>query len=500
MLWEDMMNINRLTLAALASFAFSVPIAQAQDAQLANSANEVILGLDDLEIDVLDALTRAVLAKNAETEIPTNAIEIEVWAPADRNDRYRFDAISLAANILNEELKIEGSETRVVVKSGTSFAGDQGWAQLKQGFSLAVEAGKGPHIIVGGHEDIPVWGSAGLIYPIEDYIDLEAWPFSDLFPSLWPIMTWNGQVWGVPQDAESRPFFGWNPHLSAIGYSDDDIATMPARIKSGEYTLQNLLEDAKKIQDAGLVEEGYGFYPRATKGGDYWQSYAVQEGGDMLDPESGKLILDKDALLGYYQFFNDAVFKFGVTKKNHLGMDWDQWYSEVANGKAGLWHGGTWHYARYTRREGLDDFFDKVMFSLIPSGGSGGQATTLTHPLTYLISKRAEGEEVELAARLITIASEPRINTLHAIASAHLGITQAQTMVSQYSDDRWTAEATGLLASAFALPNNTDFGQYDTLVWKGLTAAWSGDLTPEEAVTTVVQEMQATMGDKVIIR
>ena len=371
---------------------------------------------------------------------------------------------------------------------------------MKQGFSLAVEAGKGPHIIVGGHEDIPVWGSAGLIYPIEDFTDLEAWPFSDLFPSLWPIMSWNGQVWGAPQDAESRPFFAWNPHLKAIGYSDADIAALPAKVKSGQYTLQNVLEDAKKIQDKGLVEKGYGFYPRATKGGDYWQFYAVQKGGDLYDAKSGKLILDKAALLGYYQFFNDAVYKYGVTKKNHLGMEWDQWYNEVANGKAGLWHGGTWHYARYTRHEGLTDFFDKVMFSLIPSGGSGGKATTLTHPLTYLISKRAKGEEVELAARLITIASEPRLNTLHAIASAHLGITNAQTKVSQYADDRWTAEATELLKSAFALPNSVDFGQYDTLVWKGLTAAWSGGVSPQDAVNTVVKEMQATMGGKVIIR
>ncbi len=494
------MNIKRLTMAALTAILFALPAVQAADPQLNTAAQELILRLDDLESDVLDSLTRAVIAKRAETETPTNAVVIEVWAPADRNERYRFEALTLAGNVLNEELKIEGSDTRVVVKAGTSFAGSQGWAQLKQGFSLAVEAGKGPHIIVGGHEDIPVWGSAGLIYPIEDYIDLEAWPFADLFPSLWPIMSWNGQVWGVPQDAESRPFFGWISHLKAIGYSDADIAALPAKVKSGEYTLQNVLEDAKKIQDKGLVEKGYGFYPRATKGGDYWQFYAVQKGGDMIDAESGKLILDRGALLGYYQFFNDAVFKYGVTKKNHLGMDWDQWYNEVANGKAGLWHGGTWHYARYTRREGLDDFFDKVMFSLIPSGGSGGKATTLTHPLTYLISKRAKDEEIELAARLITIASEPRLNTLHAIASAHLGITTAQTKVSQYSDDRWTAEATALLKSAFALPNSTNFGQYDTLVWKGLTAAWSGDLSPQDAVDTVVQEMKATMGDKVIIR
>ena len=424
-------------------------------------------------------------------------VEIVVWAPADRNERYRYEAVALAANILNEELKIEGRDIQVTIRP-QAFSGVQTWQKLKQGFSLAVEAGRGPHIIVGGHEDIPIWGRAGIIQPIEDIVDLEQWPLNDVHPNLWPMMSYNGRIWGVPQDAECRLFFGWIPHLKAIGYSDADIEALPERIRTGKYTLRNVLEDARKIQDAGLVAKGYGFYPRPTKGSDYWQFY-VANGGEMMDPKSGKLVLDRTALLKYYRLFHEAVFKYGVTKKNHLGMEWDQWYKEVASGKAGLWHGGSWHYARYTRKEGLDDFFGKVTFGLIPAGGPGGKPTTLTHPLVYLISKRARGKETELAGRLITIVSGPRLNTLHAIASAHLGITKSQEKVAQYADDRWTAEATKLLKGAIALPNNVHFGQYDQIVWRGLTASWSGT-SPRDAVNTVVKEIKATMGDKVIIR
>ena len=428
----------------------------------------------------------------------TRQVEILVWANADHNERYRTEGIALAAIILNEELKVQGRDVRVSIRQQT-WSGRHSWGKLKQAFALAVESGGGPHLIVAGHEDIAVWGKAGLIQPIEELVDLDAYPLNDVFPNLWPIMSWNGQIWGVPQDADARPWFGWIAHLKAIGYTAAAIEALPEKIRSGTYTLKHVLEDAKQIQDAGLVRPGYGFYPRPTKGPDYWQFYIVN-GGRMIDQAKGKLVLDRIALLKYYRLFHEAVFKYGVTKKNHLGMDWDQWYREVATGKAGFWHGGTWHYARYTRSEGLEDFFDKVMFALIPSGGGDGEAATLTHPLVYLISKRAQGETAELAARLVGIVSEPRLNTLHALSSAHLGITRAQTTLDTYASDRWTAEATKLLERAQALPNHPSFGQYDQIVWKGLTATWTGQVMPEKAVEIVAGEIRATMGDKVIIK
>ena len=51
-------------------------------------------------------------------------VEIVVWAPADRNERYRYEAVALAANILNEELKIEGRDIQVTIRP-QAFSGVQ---------------------------------------------------------------------------------------------------------------------------------------------------------------------------------------------------------------------------------------------------------------------------------------------------------------------------------------------------------------------------------------
>jgi inositol-phosphate transport system substrate-binding protein len=433
------------------------------------------------------------LAAAAATGAAAQDVTISVWAGGTSpNDIYRVDAIDIAADLLEREAAIRGETLNITVEKTTY----NGWDDFKQALTLSAEAGNAPHIVVSGHEDIAPWSQSGLIVPIEDYVDLDAWPINDIYPNLIEISSYGGTVYGLPQDAESRPFFYWKPHMLAIGYTDADLEALPERVRNGEYTLANVLEDAKKMQDAGLIQPGYGFYPRFSNGPDFWQFY-TSFGGVM--EEDGKLVFDREAMRKFYQFFVDAV-NSGVTKKNHIGMPGDQWWAEVASGKAGIWHGGTWHYARYVNQEGLTDFFGNVAFSLIPAG-EGGKANTLTHPLVYLLTAGHPEEETVIAAQLVTIASEPRINTLHAIKSAHLGIAESQSDIELYAQDRWAREATErLLPHANAMPNNSDFGAYWNVMWKNLEAAWTGTKTVDAAIADAEAELSSTLGDAIVIR
>ena len=106
-----------------------------------------------------------------------------------------------------------------------------------------------------------------------------------------------------------------------------------------------------------------------------------------------------------------------------------------------------------------------------------------------------------IAANLVKIASEPRINSLHAIKSAHLGIAKEQSNIELYANDQWAAEATErLLGHANAQPNHLKYGQFSELMFKGLETAWTGTKTPAEAVDEVEVEMKATLGDDLIVR
>ncbi len=192
---------------------------------------------------------------------------------------------------------------------------------------------------------------------------------------------------------------------------------LSAKVKAGEYTLANVLEDAKKAVEMNLVEQANGLYPRASRAPDYAQFYQ-SFGGQLLDAETGKLVLDKAAMEGFYQFFVDAV-EAGVVRKNHIGTDGNQWKKEVANRKAAMWHGGTWHFGRYAR-EGNDDFCGTIEFSLILAGNADGRANTINQPLVDLITDQEDDMIEDIAAQLVKIASELRLNAFHVIQSNHL--------------------------------------------------------------------------------
>lgn len=422
-------------------------------------------------------------------------VAISVAGMASPFENYRLDAIAMAADVLERQAAINGEDLKITVT--TKAYND--WAAFKQAVTLAAQSGTAPNIVVTGHEDIAPWSQSGIIVPIEDYIDLDAWPVGNIYPNLMKIVSYGGVAYGLPQDAESRPMFFWTPHLKKIGYTDAEIADLPKMIEEGKYTLQNVLADARKMVDMGLVQPGYGFYPRVSNGPDYWQFYAAF-GGKMEDAETGKLVFDKASMQKFYQFFADAV-KEGVTRKNHIGTPWDQWYGEVASGKAGIWNGGTWHYANYTQKQGLKNFFDTIQFTLIPAGDKDGKANTLTHPLVYLITKQADEHAMEIAAKLVEIASDPEINALHAIKSGHLGISPDESKLSFYAADRWTREVTGrLLPHAIAMPNNTSFGAYWDIMWKGLEATWTGQKTAAEAIADDEAALRSALGDAIIVK
>lgn len=421
-------------------------------------------------------------------------VTLTVWTLGKPHEKHRLENIKEAAKKLNEELEKEGKNTKVVIDGKHE---DSSFDDYKQRFTLSFESKKGPDIILSGHEDIAPWSKAGYIIPLDQYIDKYE-QFNDVYDFLWDSVKFKGERWAIPQDVEARPIYYQKEYLKQLGWSDEEIEKLPKKIEDGEFTLYDLLEIAKEAQDKGLVKEGHGFFHRPVQGGDFYMFYYAF-GGEMFDAEQGKLVLDKEALLKYYQFFHDSVFKYKTTPESFIGMEWDIWHKTVTSKEAFISQAGTWTVAEWLEQHNLsEDDWKKMGYALVPAGEKGKSPVTLSHPLVYMIT--SQSKHPDLAARVLALATTPELNTRHAVESNHLAILKSQEDDPDYTNNEFLSDVTYMLEYTKYLPNHEQFGTYDEVVFRGLSAVEAGQMTPEEGVEVVVKDLERQLGDEVIIK
>jgi inositol-phosphate transport system substrate-binding protein len=426
-------------------------------------------------------------------------ITISVWAYAGNElELWRGKAIAEAAKRLNKDLEITGSPVRVKVDV---VCEPVSWADFKKKFTMAMEAEKGPDIFCTGHEDIAAYYEAGWIIPLDDYIAKYPEIYDDVFPALWESCTYKGMRLAVPQDTEARPFYWSKKLLRDLGWSEEEIEALPDKILKGEFTLDDVLRIAKEAVEKGVVEEGYGFWHRPSKGPDFYEFYYAF-GGRAQDPATGKLVLTKDAMLKHLKFHGTLTAE-KLMRPDVLGMEWKEFKAHCATAEEILFiPDGTWRWAdwavNYVADRGGDAYLKENMgFGLIPAAEKGGRPNTLSHPLVYVVT--TQSKHPEIAFRLITIATYPDLNTIHAVESNHLGITRSQISHHDYAEAWFLRDTAYMLDYTTFLPNHPDFGVYDEIVFRALSAVEAGEVTPEEALDIIVEEMKAELGDKVII-
>jgi inositol-phosphate transport system substrate-binding protein len=273
------------------------------------------------------------------------------------------------------------------------------WGEYKNEFVLASEAGEAPDIILSGHEDIGAWAPAGFIIPLDDLI-AQYEEFEDVVPSLWESQMFDGTIYAVPQDAEARPIFYSRLLLSDLGWSEEEIDSLPERVQNGEFTFEDMIATAQQAVEEGVVEEGNGFWHRPSNGPDFLYYYYGM-GGQVLDDE-GNLVVDRDALLKVYDLLG-GMAESGVMRRDMTGIDFNEvWHPAVASADTVLFAaGGTWNWPNwalnYVADQGGDEYlFENLGLTLIPAMETG-QPITLTHPLSYMISSSSENPDIAMA-------------------------------------------------------------------------------------------------------
>jgi inositol-phosphate transport system substrate-binding protein len=442
-----------------------------------------------LSLLVVLALT-AVLGANvfAQEEVD---ITVRCIANIEGGEGWRCDNFAEVETQVEDALGIELNLN--LIQDGKS------WADYKSEFLLAAEAGEAPDIILSGHEDIGAWAPAGYIIPLDDLIP--NYPeFADVVPNLWESQMWNGQTWAIPQDAEARPIFFSKLLLSDLGWSDEEIESLADRVVAGEFTFEDMLATAEEAVEAGVVEAGYGYYHRPSNGFD-WLPYYLGNGGEIMD-EEGNVVFDTEAALAAYELIASFVER-GVTRQDMIGYEWSSIHEDFSAAENVLFYqGGTWQWADWALNYvddlgGNDYLLENIGLMLFPAMNEG-VPLTLTHPLSYMVTSASEYPEVAMA--LLAAVTTPEANNRHAIDSFHLGILTTQVESEAYQASPVLSGAHYMLDWTRSAPNTPLYSAWANAYWAGLSAAHTGDATPEAAVELAVSQLQNELGDDVTIR
>ena len=430
--------------------------------------------------------------------LPAGTVKLTAWTIGpDAPSYYRRDNLIAAAEPLNKKL---GGQTQVQVDA-TFESGGQ-WGDYLQKFTLAAEAKTSPDIVLAGHENFAPWVGPGYIVPLDDLIAKyqSDGGIRDVIPTLWSAMKLKGKTYGVPQDTEARPMYYRKDLLAKMGWSKDKIDGLPDAVKKGEFAWPDFVATAKEAISKGIVGPGMGWYSRPSKGADIYMFY-YQNGGEMQDQATGKLVIAKDALQKHYQVHADAVRTDKIMTQSIYGMDaGKEWHPTVTDGKVLFYNAGTWTWKDWqaTYKVPEQSLWDNVGFMLIPAAQRGGRPVTVSHPLAYAVTSNAKYPE--LAFRLIANATTPELNSKHSVTSAHLAVLTTQKDDPTYKQDKFLLATQYMLDYTKFIPNHPKFGIYDDVLYRFLGAVEQGQSSPAQAADTAVKELQGQLGDELIVK
>ena len=435
-----------------------------------------------------------------EVEVPVGGELVTIVARCKANpptEDGRCNNLLKGVVAVNAALEAAGDDRRVQVET---IQDNADWGNYRTEFELASDAGQAPDIIVSGHEDIGTWASSGIITDVTDL--LGDYPeFDDVIDSLWASTELNGRRYGVPQDAEARPLYYRKDLLLELGWTQDEIDSLPARLASGDFTWEDMFDTAEEAVIAGVVDPGNGWWHRPKNGPDFLYYYYAA-GGALLD-ESGALIYDTAAAQQVYELVGDAVAR-DILVSTRLDGDWTNWNTGVAQGDVLFWFGGSWQWADWAVNfvadlGGEDYLFENAGFGPIPAlAGGTNTPISLTHPLIYMVS--SDTENVDLALLVISKATTKELNTEYAVTSGHLGILNSQADYEPYTSSVFLSQVGSILEFTTFLPNSPFYSAWSEAYFLGISAVETGDLDAAGAVEVVVAQLQNELGDNVIIK
>ncbi|AEH25327.1 extracellular solute-binding protein [Pyrococcus yayanosii] len=461
-----------------------------------------------------------------------NEVKFSAWGSGDPNSVMRVYGIVEAARRINRIWEENGINVRIVITETHYVASFQ---DAYKDYLSKQPLGQAGDFFVNSYAFLPTLAEEGYILDITDYAYAYKGLIDDFYPSLIEASKYKGRLYGLPQDTEARPLYVRKDVAEKIGL---DVNSLPEKVKNGEFTWSDVYYWAKKAKESGAAEWGL-IHRKGSAHPDLIQ-FIFAFGGKLYDEETGKLVVDVPAVYKWlyveWKFAQD-----GLLPKDIMSWDWaKQIHPTIVEGRTLFDIGGTWYWTEWQTKQyyhgrGLkpEEVKDWFAYTLFPAGEKGLKPVTLSQPFVWMINSKAgqqnpkydELKDVyhKLAFLILVKASDPDINAIHSVISAHLPVRKEAAKLIK--DEKWLNNLKNLnldldqevkenikdIVKATVNPINAQFladvsymleythfapahPKYPALadIFKeAVDKVLRGEMTPKEAVDYIIQKVQA---------
>ncbi len=438
------MRPKRVLLAILLVTLFILPAASTVIGIIASGAAPGLTG--DFRADAV-SLGRYLEGKGV------NEVKFSVMAAGDPNSVLRMYGIVEGAAMINKIWEEEGINVRIMID--TIWEPD--FKKQFDNFVAQYELGQNGDFFVNSYVYIATLVNDGRLLDITEWVNAY-WDtvFSDFYKPLMEAAQYKGKYYAIPQDTEARPLYIRKDVAACMGWNLDG---MDEKVKAGEFTWKDVFMKAKEAVDKGCSEWGL-IHRKGSAHPDLMQ-FIFAFGGTLYNPQTDKLVVDREAVykwLATEKAFADA----NLLPRDILEWDWaTQIHPTIVGEKGTLFDiGGTWYWTEWQTKDYYQDpktgekrpltpqeVQEKFYYTLFPAGEPGKQPVTLSQPFMWMIAANAGKDNPgfddpemrdayqKLAFLIVVGASDPEINAIHSIISAHVPVRKAAAALLE--DEQW---------------------------------------------------------------
>lgn len=464
--------------------------AQKELAETSKKLSEAELKLARLTGIEAEALRKMMdlLAKKAELKVDTvYKLRAFVVGPGPMGVK-KATNLELGARNLNSILTMIGLPARVEIS--VEFT-ELTWAPALEKFYTDFKAGAAPDIVT--FRETADLAKGGFIVSMDEHVK-EFWDvnYNDFHSGVWEGAVWGGKTWGIPHDLSPTGIWYRKDVLRKLGYTDAKIdETLPA---SGKTTMDTMAKLAKEAVDAKLVD--FGILHRPSWGpGTYATLLAF--GANMYDPKTDKPVLNKPALLKFFEWHEKMVKDKVIPSAPPA---WATIHQTFVTGKTfSTWASHVGTPSEWKSVYGLkDETLDKDLgFMPFPPAVTGVEPVSVhDFPLYFVTSQSKYPEIARLVVMFGTSVEADAIHSEFTLRPPYRKSTQNNPRIKVID---YIVRTAPIAERVKPFPIYPKFGTYGGRVFDTLKGVEAGVVSPAKAVADIEAWFKAELPDGIVI-